>query len=267
MLRQVEVGTGVNALHFFETERHLELNVGGGVCVMRQLLMVVVTVFLIAQPEILMPCQTHLAPVVEPFHLFAGTYKELHFHLLELTHTEYELARHNLVAESLSDLSYTERYAHTSGFLDVEIVHEDTLGCLGTQINLHGSVGGGSHLGLEHQIELTDIRPVARAADRIYNLVVQYYLFQLVEIVGVHGFRVTLVQLVAFGLMLKHAAVSLAELRLVESIAETLCGFRHFLVDLLIKLGDLILYQHIGAVTLLAVAIVDQRIVEGIDVS
>ncbi len=267
MLRQVEVGARVYALHLLESERHHELDVGGGVGVVSQLLVVVVAVFLVAQAQVLVPLQTHLAPIVEPLHLRAGAYEELHLHLLELAHAEYELTRHDLVAERLAYLRDTERDAHTARLLHVQVIHENALSGLGTQVHVHRAVGRGAHLGLEHQVELTHVGPVARAADGVCYLVVQDYLLQLVEVVGVHGVRVTLVQLVALGLMLQYARVGLAEHSLVERLAETLSGLGHLLVNLLVEFGNLVLYQHVGAVALLAVAVVYKRIVERVHVA
>ena len=83
----------------------------------------------------------------------------------------------------------------------------------------------------------------------------------------VHGLAVTLVQGVEFGLMLEHAAVGGAELGLVEGVAEAFLSLGHFLVDFLLNLGELILDEHVGAVALLAVAVVDEGVVEGVDVA
>ena len=110
-----------------------------------------------------MPAEAELLPVVEPFHLCAGAYEELHLHLFELTHAEYELTGHDLIAERLADLSDTERNAHTAGFLHVEVVDENALCGFGTEINSHRSVSGRAHLGLEHEVELTHLGPVLSA--------------------------------------------------------------------------------------------------------
>ena len=72
---------------------------------------------------------------------------------------------------------------------------------------------------------------------------------------------------VALLLRLLHALRSLQILSLVEAVAETLTSLLHFLLDLLVVLGNLILDEHIGTIALLRVAVVDEGIVEGIHVS
>ena len=68
---------------------------------------------------------------------------------------------------------------------------------------------------------------------------------------------------VAAGEHLHDTRRGLAVLGLVESLTETLAGLLDLLLDLLVLLGDPILDQHVGAVALLRIAVVDQRIVEG----
>ena len=147
MLAQVEVGAAVNTFHLLEAEWHLEFDVGSGVGVVSKLLVVVEAILLIAHAQSLVPFQTRFLPLLEPFEFIARAHEELHFHLLKFTHTENELASHNLVAESLADLCNTERNLHAACLLHVQIVHEDTLCCLRTQIYLHRCVGRCTHLG------------------------------------------------------------------------------------------------------------------------
>ncbi|MPN45786.1 hypothetical protein SDC9_193358 [bioreactor metagenome] len=77
----------------------------------------------------------------EPLHFFAGTYKKLHFHLLELPDAEDELTGYNLVAESFTNLGDTERNLHTTGFLYVQVVHKNTLSRFGAQVDFHCAIG------------------------------------------------------------------------------------------------------------------------------
>ncbi len=67
---------------------------------------------------------------------------------------------HDFVTERLAYLCDAERNAHTAGFLHVEVVDEYTLCGFGTQIDGHCSVGGGTHFGAEHKIELAYVGPV-----------------------------------------------------------------------------------------------------------
>ena len=64
-----------------------------------------------------------------------------------------------------------------------------------------------------------------------------------------------------------HAGVGLAEERLVKRVAETLAGLGHLFLDLLVVFGDMVFNEHVGTVTFLRVAVVDQGVVERIDVA
>ncbi len=163
MLGEVEVGAGVDAFHFLESERHLEFDVGGCVGVVGQLVVVVIAIFLVAHAESLVPLQAPLFPVFKPFEFLARTHEELHLHLLELAHAEDELACHDLVAERFAYLGYAEGEAHTAGLLHVEVVDKYALCGLGAEIYCHGAVGRRSHLGAEHEVELAYFRPVLGA--------------------------------------------------------------------------------------------------------
>ena len=188
----------------------------------------------------------------------------MHLHLLELAHAEDELTCDDLVAEGLTNLCDTEGDAHAAGLLDIEEVHEDALSRLGTQINVHGGVGAATHLGLEHEVELTNVGPVLGTADGVHDLVINDNLLQLCQVVVVHCLLVAGVQDVALLLVLEDAGVGLAEHCLVELVAEALGSLLTLLVDLLLDLGNLVLDEDIGAIALLAVTVVDQGIVERI---
>ena len=267
MLRQVVVGTAVNAFHLFEAEGHTELDVGSGVGIVCQLLMVVETIVLVAHAQGLVPLQAMLLPVVEPLHLRSGLAEELHLHLLKLTHTEHELACHNLVSEGLSYLRYAEGQLHAARLLHVEEVDKDALSRLRTQVDAAGSLGRGAHLGREHQVELPYIGPVLSTADGVYDAFVQDNLLQLGQVGSLHGGSVAGVQGVALLLMVEHAGVGGTKLSLVEVVAEAFAGLGHLLVYLLVILGYLVLYEVVGTVALLRVTVVYQRVVESIHVT
>ncbi len=67
---------------------------------------------------------------------------------------------------------------------------------------------------------------------------------------------------VTFLCQLYHAAVGAAKLLLVETFAEAFLGLGNLFVNLCVKLGKFLLDEHIGAVALFRVAVVDQRVVE-----
>ena len=173
----------MDTFHFFESEWETELDVRGCIRVMRQLLVIVEPVFFRSESQRLMPTHTGFLPFLEPVEFTAGAYEKLHFHLLEFTHPEDELACHDLVAESFTDLGDTERNLHTSGFLDIQEVHENALSRFGTQVYLAGAFGRRSHFRGEHQVELTHFRPVASSGYRANNLVVNNNLTKFNQII------------------------------------------------------------------------------------
>ena len=268
VLREVEVGAAVDTFHFLEAEGHQELDVGSGVGIVGQLLVVVEAVVVVAEAQGLVPLQAGFLPGLEPLQLGAGLHEKLHLHLLELTHAEDELTGHDFVAEGLTYLCDTEGDLHTARLLHVQVVDEDTLRRLGAEVHLHGTFGRGTHLGGEHQVELTYLGPVLRAADGADDFLVKDDLAQLVQIrTGIHGLGIAFVQGVALGLVLQHAGVGRAELGFIEGVAILLGSLGHFLVDFLVVLGYLVLDEHVGAVALLRVAVVDEGVVEGIHMS
>ena len=213
-----------------------------------------------------MPGHALLLPRLEPLKLRARLHEVLHLHLLELAHAEDELAGHDFIAEGLADLRDAEGQLHAARLLHVQVVHEDSLGRFGTQVYGGSTVVRRTDLRLEHQVELAHVRPVVRAADGAHDALVQDDLLQLRQVVGVHRVAVTLVQGVALLLVLQHAGIGLAELLLVEALAELLSSLGHFLVYLFVVFGYLVFNQHVGTVALLAVAVVNQRVVERIHV-
>ena len=67
--------------------------------------------------------------------------------------------------------------------------------------------------------------------------------------------------------MFKDARICLAEHGFVKALAETFCGFGYFLFNFVVYFGNLLFDEHVGAVAFLRVAVVDEGIVEGIDVT
>ena len=74
-------------------------------------------------------------------------------------------------------------------------------------------------------------------------------------------------QCVALLLFLQHARRRLAVFLFVEGIAKTLAGLGHLLLDFLVVLRNLVLDQHVGAITLLRVTVVNQRVVKRVHMS
>ena len=146
--------------------------------------------------------------------------------------------------------------------MHIQEVDKDALSGLGTQIDVHRCIGTAAHLGLEHEVELAHVGPVAGSAHGIHNLIVHDDLLQFGQVVVIHRLLVTCMQLVTLLLILEHTRVGLAEHRLIELVAEAFGGFLYLLVHLLLDLGDLVLDEHIGAIAFLAVSVINQRVVE-----
>ena len=64
-----------------------------------------------------------------------------------------------------------------------------------------------------------------------------------------------------------YAWIGLAEQSLIETVAETLTGLGNLFFYLVVEFGYVFLDQDVGAIALLAVAVVDQRIIEGVHMS
>ncbi len=79
MLGEVEISAGVYAFHLFESERHLEFDVGCCIGIVGQLLVVVIAVFLVAEAEGLMPAESCLSPEFKPFKFLAPDARRIAF--------------------------------------------------------------------------------------------------------------------------------------------------------------------------------------------
>ena len=105
-----------------------------------------------------------LPPVIKPVEVSTRLAEELKLHLLELSCTESEVSRSDLISEGLSDLTDTERDLLTGSTGYVLEVYEDTLGCLRAKINSILRILCNTLESLEHQVELSDLCEVMLAA-------------------------------------------------------------------------------------------------------
>ena len=175
----------MNSFHFFETEGEFEFDIGSGIRIMGQLLVIMKTIVFFPESQELMPTHTGRFPFFEPLQFRTGAYKKLHFHLFEFAHPENKLAGDDFITESFTDLGDTERHFHASGFLYIQEVDEDSLSCFGTQVNFAGSFCGRSHFSSEHQVELAYFGPVAGAGDRTDDFLVENNLTYFIQVVGI----------------------------------------------------------------------------------
>ncbi len=140
-------------------------------------------------PQIGVPGQAGIDPVLVPLLVLTRLDEEFHLHLLEFAGAEDEIARSDLIAEALADLSDTERRLLARSGHHVREVHEDALRGLRTQI-MQALLGfDRAEVGLEHHVEIARLGPFADgaaigAADQL------------------HGYGVGIVDLVLVGVRL-----------------------------------------------------------------
>ena len=137
--------------------------------------------------QLLQPVNAELLPVCKPFQVRIRFAEKLQFHLLKLPGPESEVAGRNLVAEGFADLPDSERDFLSGSALYVLEVYKNALGRFGTQI--YGALGVLRHAleGLEHQVELTDIRKIVLAAGRAGNIMLLNEVHHLFLAPAVHG--------------------------------------------------------------------------------
>ena len=123
------------------------------------------------QAEVDVPIPAVLQPVLMPFFVRPRLDEEFHFHLLEFTGPENEIARRYFVAETLPGLPDTERRLLACGVHHVEVIHEDALRGLRAQVMNSALVLDGTDHRAEHAVEVLRLGEVAlSAAVGTYNL-------------------------------------------------------------------------------------------------
>ena len=105
-----------------------------------------------------------ILPEIEPLHLLFGVAEEFQLHLLEFTGAESEVSGRDLVAEGFADLRDAHGHFAAGAAQHVFEVDENSLGCLGAQENLRGSILIDALEGFKHQVEFADGREVVFAA-------------------------------------------------------------------------------------------------------
>ena len=136
MLIKVVVGAVRNAPEFAPTEREFVFEVGRRFGIEAEFLFFVVAKFevLVIHTEVEQPLMAEVLPVVEPFEVRSGFAEKFKFHLLEFADTEDEVARGDFVAETLADLTDSERDFLAGGALYVLEVYKYALRRFGTKI-------------------------------------------------------------------------------------------------------------------------------------
>src|ERR687896_708030 len=114
---------------------------------------------LFADAQIEVPGHPLVEPVLVPLLVGPGLDEELHLHLFELARAEDEVMRCDLVAERLALLCDPERYLLAGSLLNRGEVYEHPLRRFGTEVDHVGRVLNGTHMRLEHEVELPRLRP------------------------------------------------------------------------------------------------------------
>ena len=178
---QVIVCSVRNAPELAPAERECKLDIGRCLRVEGQLLLLMIAEaeLLLLDAEVEKPFSHEALPVVEPLEVCARLAEELKLHLLELAGAERKVSGSDLISEGLADLADAERNLLSGCTLDILEVHEDALRCLRTEIDNVLRVLCDALEGLEHQVELTDLREVVLAARRAGNIVLFDEVFHL----------------------------------------------------------------------------------------
>ena len=189
MLRQVIVRSVRYAPQLTPAEGEQELDIRGCLGVEGKFfrIMVADTHLLLFHSQTLQEINTVLFPVRKPFQIRIRLTEELHLHLFELSHTEDKVAGCDLVSERFTHLADAKRNLLAGGSLHILEINKNTLCRLRTQIYGVLRVLCDALEGLEHQIELSDIRKVMFAASRTGNVMFLDKIFHLLLAPAVHG--------------------------------------------------------------------------------
>ncbi|MPM64271.1 hypothetical protein SDC9_111157 [bioreactor metagenome] len=205
--------------------------------------------------------------MLEPFEFLTRPYKKLHLHLLELPHPKDELTCHYFITECFPYLGNTERNLHPAGFLYIQEVHKNSLGCFGPQVNDAGIFTYAPHLGREHQVKLTNLGPVPGTRYRACNFAINDQLPDSFQVIAVEGLVHPHFNLIGLLLVPQNIWVGCTELCLIKCLSEFLAPLLYILFYLLLYLGNIILKQYICTISFLGIFVVNQRIVKSPDMA
>ncbi len=179
---EIEVRAVGDPLQLAPAPRELELHVGRGHRVVRQLVSGVraQAQHVLGDAEVDVPLEPLVAPVVKPPGRLVRRDEVLHLHLLELPGAEHEVAGGDLVAKGLADLGDPERRSLARRLQHVEEVDEVPLGGLRAQVGDVALVLYRTHVGLEHQVEGPGLGEVGAAAVGAVHLPVARIRLQVV---------------------------------------------------------------------------------------
>ena len=251
MAPQIKVCAGVNALQLFKPKGKIKFNICCSIGIMSQFVVVMIPVLLVTHSKSLMPLKPYLLPFCKPLQFSTRFYEELHLHLLEFSHSEYELPCHYLISESFSNLCYTKRQFHPARLLHVQKVYENALCGLGTKVNYTGLVGCIPQLRAEHKVKLTDFRPVLCSRYRTNYVAIKNELSQRRKVIAFKGSNHLLLYRIQFCKIALHVRISCPELLLIKALAEFPAAFFHLFLYLFLEFCNIVFEQHICPVPFL----------------
>ena len=202
-----------------------------------------------------------------PFHLGAWLHKELHLHLLKLSHSKDELASHDLISECFTDLGNSKRYLLTGRLLYIKKIDKYPLCCLWSQIQLAFFASDITQLRVKHQIELSHVCPVAAATLWAGNLKILDELLQACHVLILHMSAKQPHHSVNLSLTIYDALISCSKLCLIKIIAKAFLSFDHIFLDLVLDLFAVSLDELIGTISFLAILIINQWVIKCINMS
>src|SRR5450759_3871308 len=160
------------SFNLLKSERKFKFYIGGSICLMGKLGMVVKTVILTSETECLMPFHPYRFPFFKPFQLTTGLHKELHLHLFKLPHPEDELPGNYFITECFTYLCNPKGYLHPPGLLHIKKVDKDPLSGFGPEIDFICSLRSRSHLSGKHKVKLPYIGPVTGTGYRAHYFII-----------------------------------------------------------------------------------------------
>ena len=166
---EVEVRSVMRTVDLAPTEREEKFDIASCLCIVSELLMIVETEMFLCNAEIHIILMTVVFEILVKIGIRALLTEGLELHLLELDRSESEVARGDLISESLTDLTDAERELSPHATLYIQVVNIFALRVFGTKINNALCIVRNSPVCLEHKIKFSDVRKIMFTAVRTWN--------------------------------------------------------------------------------------------------
>jgi len=109
------------------------------------------------------PLDSSFLPFFKPLHVTARFDEKLHFHLFKFTGSKNKIPGGDFISECLSNLGNPEWDFLPAGLVNVEEVDVDPLRCFRPKVNDRRRVFQWTHMGFEHEVELTGLSQFSSA--------------------------------------------------------------------------------------------------------